>query len=209
MPDYIFTNKWFQLHKDVWDGLIPKVAPKSILEIGSFEGQSACYLIENVAVNHPIELVCIDSFEGGVEHQDDGVQPYDMGEVEKRFHHNIQLAIENCPNPVTFELRKGHSYQQLCKMITEGREQSFDLIYVDGSHLACDVLSDAVLAFYLLKVGGVIIFDDYLWYEKLKTGKDILRAPKPAIDAFTNLYAKKIDIYRAPLYQFYVRKNLP
>ena len=38
---------------------------------------------------------------------------------------------------------------------------NFDLIYIDASHYAPDVLSDAVLAFKLLKPGGILIFDDY------------------------------------------------
>jgi hypothetical protein len=33
----------------------------------------------------------------------------------------------------------------------------------DGSHRARDVLEDAVLSWPLLKVGGIMLFDDYLW----------------------------------------------
>ena len=52
----------------------------------------------------------------------------------------------------------------LSKMIaTQIPEQTFDLIYIDGAHT---YLHDA-LAFFmcdrLLKVGGIILFDDYLW----------------------------------------------
>jgi hypothetical protein len=67
-------------------------------------------------------------------------------------------------------------------------------------------LLDAILSFRLLRVGGVIAFDDYLWSEELESGRDPLRCPKPAIDAFTNLYLRKIDILSAPLYQMYVTK---
>lgn len=38
---------------------------------------------------------------------------------------------------------------------------SFDLIYVDGGHSAADVLADAILSFSLLRVGGILVFDDY------------------------------------------------
>ena len=37
---------------------------------------------------------------------------------------------------------------------------SVDVAYIDGSHRACDVLTDAVLSWPLLKVGGMIVFDD-------------------------------------------------
>lgn len=38
---------------------------------------------------------------------------------------------------------------------------NYDILYVDGSHLAADVLTDAILGWGLVKVGGIIIFDDY------------------------------------------------
>ncbi len=68
-------------------------------------------------------------------------------------------------------------------------------------------LADAVLAFKLLKVGGHLVFDDYVWAEELPYGQDPIRCPKPAIDAFTTLYCRKLKILEAPLYQLYVRKT--
>ena len=43
------------------------------------------------------------------------------------------------------------------------RVNSYDFVYVDGSHSTADVLEDAVFSFGLMKLGGVIAFDDYLW----------------------------------------------
>ena len=54
--------------------------------------------------------------------------------------------------------------------------------------------------------GGIIGFDDYLWQEPLPYGTDLLRCPKLAIDAFTNIYARKTRIMLAPLYWLYVQK---
>jgi len=42
-------------------------------------------------------------------------------------------------------------------------EPTFDFIYIDGDHTAEGVLQDAVLAWRLLKAGGIMAFDDYLW----------------------------------------------
>eukprot|EP00619_Florenciella_sp_RCC1007_P001097 CAMPEP_0205923184 /NCGR_PEP_ID=MMETSP1325-20131115/15777_1 /ASSEMBLY_ACC=CAM_ASM_000708 /TAXON_ID=236786 /ORGANISM="Florenciella sp., Strain RCC1007" /LENGTH=134 /DNA_ID=CAMNT_0053291351 /DNA_START=5 /DNA_END=409 /DNA_ORIENTATION=+ len=39
--------------------------------------------------------------------------------------------------------------------------EMFDFIYVDAGHRAVDVMADAILALRLLKVGGVLAFDDY------------------------------------------------
>ena len=63
----------------------------------------------------------------------------------------------------------------------------------------------------LLKKNGVIAFDDYLWQEqlpqeKLPYGTDPIRCPKIAIDAFTNIYCRKLRIISIPLHQLYVQK---
>ena len=54
----------------------------------------------------------------------------------------------------------GTSENKLIELINKG--VLADLIYIDGSHLAKDVLSDAILSWKLLKPSGVMIFDDYL-----------------------------------------------
>jgi len=38
---------------------------------------------------------------------------------------------------------------------------AFDFIYIDGDHSSSQVLTDAVLAFRLLRTGGIMAFDDY------------------------------------------------
>ncbi|QQC63091.1 class I SAM-dependent methyltransferase [Paraburkholderia ginsengisoli] len=207
MTSYQFTNTWFDtLAKGVWDRLITHYAPARILEIGSYEGASARYLIDALAPRQPIELHCIDTWEGGVEHQPGGDAPADMSAVEARFHHNVRLAAGKYPDRVRVTVHKGYSDECLARLLADGKKGYFDFVYVDGSHQAADVLADAVLGFRLLKVGGIIAFDDYLWSEQLPSGKDPLRCPKPAIDAFVNLNFRKLEVLSAPLYQLYVRK---
>ena len=64
----------------------------------------------------------------------------------------------------------------------------------------------AILCFKLLKKEGILVFDDYLSQEKLPYKTDPTRCPKLAIDAFTNIYFRKIRIIGAPLGQLYVKK---
>ncbi len=208
MSDYQFTTTWFNdAAKNVWDQLIPKIKPKKILEVGSYEGASACYLIDKLAGNDTeLELHCIDTWEGGIEHKLNGSAQADMANVENRFDFNIKLSSSNAKNKATVIKHKDFSDICLCQLICEGKKNYFDFIYIDGSHQAPDVLCDAVLAFRLLKVGGHMAFDDYLWSENLPYGKDPLRCPKPAIDAFININYRKINILPAPLYQLYIQK---
>jgi len=206
MPDhdYDFTNNWFK--GDVWDSLLPQITPTRLLEIGSYEGASACYLIEKLAISKGIELHCVDTWEGGVEHKAGGFALSDMPAVEKRFYRNTEIALTRVQNPVQLFVHKQYSDLALAKLISDGKQGSFDFIYVDGSHQAPDVLCDALLSFRLLRIGGVCCFDDYLWQELLPYGTDPIRCPKPAIDAFTNIYCRKLRIISAPIGQLYIQK---
>ena len=177
---------------------------KKVLEIGSYEGAATSFIINNV--NDCEEIFCIDTWEGGVEHGKMDAKSISMKHVEKRFDKNIEIAIKEAKSNVNIKKIKARSDDALINLLSEGKKNYFDFIYVDGSHQAPDVLLDAILSFRLLRVGGVIAFDDYLWSEELESGRDPLRCPKPAIDAFTNLYLRKIDILSAPLYQMYVTK---
>lgn len=206
MSDYVYSNNWFDTHKGIWDQLLPMYNPSKMLEVGSYEGASACYLVEKLAPSHPIELHCVDTWEGGIEHQAGGMAASDMNSVEQRFQHNIRLAVERSPNPVDLHIHKGYSDHHLASLLAKGMRNHFDLIYIDGSHQAPDVLCDAVLAFRLLRVGGLMVFDDYTWSETAITAKDPIRCPKVAIDTFTNIYCRKLAFIKAPLLQLYVQK---
>lgn len=204
--EYDFTAKLFEgTAKNLWDNLIPQIKPTRVLEIGSYEGASASYLIEN-AQSDSLELHCVDTWEGGIEHKDDGFAASEMNQVEKRFHNNTLCAITRSQKQINLVVHKGNSGNELAKLISLGFDGYFDFIYVDGSHQAPDVLLDAVLGFKLLKVNGIMAFDDYLWFEPLAYGLDPVRCPKMAVDAFTNSYCRKLRILQAPLYQIYVKK---
>lgn len=201
--EFVFTSNWFQHGaRYIWDQMIPLIDPTTILEVGCYEGASTCYLIESLAQHHPIEIHCVDSWAGGVEHEGTN-----MAAVESRFQHNLTLAIAHAPHQVDLAVHKGFSDQGMVRLLATGKLNYFDFIYIDGSHQAPDVLSDAVLGFKLLKIGGVMAFDDYIWQEILPYGKDPLRCPKPAIDAFVNINMRKLDIVPAPIGHFYVRKT--
>ena len=77
-PQYEFTNDWFSQTASlpVWRQLISQNKPRRILEIGSFEGRSTSWMIENCAPRSEsgLSIVCIDSWEGGVEHKAGGGQ---------------------------------------------------------------------------------------------------------------------------------------
>jgi len=206
MDSFEFTKNWFDGVRPIWDKIIPQIKPAKILEVGSFEGASTCYLIQKLAPAHPLEIHCIDTWKGGALIQNPP-SPEEMAAAEARFHANTKLAVAAAPNRVDLFVHKGCSDAELAKLLSGGKPNFFDFVYIDGSHQAPDVLCDAVLAFRLLKVGGIMGFDDYAWSENLPYGKDPLRCPKMAVDAFTNVYFRKIEILPAPVSQFYIQKT--
>jgi predicted O-methyltransferase YrrM len=201
---YELSNTWFDPHRAEWDTFLARYKPQTLLEIGSYEGASACYLIDTLARDAAIELHCVDTWEGSVEHTNDSPP---MSLVEERFQRNTALAIQSAVHPVNLVVHKGESGVVLPELIAAKMQERFDLIYIDGSHRAPDVLFDAVVAFKLLKPGGLMIFDDYLWHDPSIASFDPLRNPKIAIDAFTNVYGEAIKIQRAKLSQLYITKR--
>jgi predicted O-methyltransferase YrrM len=207
MSNYEFTTDWFSKNIPTWDYLVKKISPvKKILEIGSFEGMSTVWLINNVFKNSQAgEIFCVDTWEGGVEHDS-----LNMSAVEMRFEKNIELAkAESQCNAAIVKL-KGRSQDILSDLLSKEHRQSFDFIYVDGSHECADVLTDLVLSYHLCRSGGVIVCDDYLWSMETHGNEDLLNQPKLAIDSFVNCYRRKVSILSgAPLYQLYLQKTSP
>ena len=70
-------------------------------------------------------------------------------------------------------------------------KDTFDFIYIDGSHTAYDVLQDAVLTHPLLKVGGVLIFDDFGW--KDPNNLHPTNSPELGVICFCNAYELSYD----------------
>ena len=194
MSEYQFTQDWFKWSPPVWQQLIQHLpSRKNFLEIGSFEGRSAVWIIENMMEDGG-EIVCIDTWEGGAEHVNG-----EMDGSALRFEHNINTVREKYPERRVTKC-KGLSTQWLPAITQE--KYSFDFIYIDGSHIAKDVLTDACMSWPLLKRGGFMVFDDYMWKPP---GFTLLDRPKFAVDVFTTLFENELVIAYSG-YQLIVRK---
>ncbi len=199
--EYEFTLDWFSRLIPIWEPLLARLKPARILEIGSFEGRSTCYLIETCSRTNHMEIYCVDTWEGGIEND-----KKTMPEVERRFDHNVAIAKTRAPHGATVKKLKKKSVTALAEILSSN-QPPFDLIYVDGSHQALDVLTDSIMAFQLLRVGGVMIFDDYLWSWDPEGKQDTLNMPKAAIDSFINLFQRKLRVISGlPIYQLYIEK---
>ena len=200
------TQDYFKQNMPMWESIFFQrlkwnpSTKRNVLEVGSFEGFSTCWIITNLLVNKESNMVCIDTFEGGNEHKLIG-QEYMHG-VRERFFNNIKETnrLES------IRILEEYSDLGLLKLIHED-DIKFDFIYIDGSHMAIDVLTDLVLSFRLLNNNGLCICDDYNWSPNL-SDFDLNQSPKMAIDSFSSIYSKRIEFIPIVNTQFaFIRKK--
>ncbi|EXX65132.1 SAM-dependent methyltransferase [Rhizophagus irregularis] len=177
MRNYKFTRKWFELHIPRWEKVLGGLKGKviNVLEIGVFEGRSTVWILDELFQKPESKLITIDTFENIFVNNDN----------ETTFRRNIKESGKE----LQVEIIKNNSFDALTKLNYEKR-MKFDFIYIDGSHIACDVLSDAVLSWNLLKDGGIMILDDYEW----DYFEEEFNNPRIAIDSFLKSYQQHLEV---------------
>ena len=173
------STDWSSTHFERWAELFAarREEPLEVLEIGSWEGRSALFFLHYLP---RARLTCVDTFAGGAEHVGDSPFAGELPHVEQRFRANtaefadrVRLLVE--PSRTALE-----------RLAAEGAR--FDLVLVDGSHEADDVLADAEGSWALLREGGWSVLDDYQWQEY----DDPRRTPKAGIDTFLDRHAGEL-----------------
>ncbi len=180
-----YTQDWFSYHEAHWSRHFGHLAGRpglQAIEIGSFEGRSACWIMQHLLTGENSRLICVEPFE---QYEDQ----------ERNFDHNIRVA--GCTDKIV-KLR-GRSQQVLPFLAGE----SFDFVYVDGSHLALDVLQDAAMCWRLIRPGGTLVFDDY---EHPLFPDSFDMSAGPAIDAFLSMLSGRYELMFAD-WQVALRKG--
>jgi len=182
-PGYVFTTDYVSWLAPTWEKHLEGFRAKNdvkILEIGSFEGRSAVWFLENILTHPTSSITCVDIF---------------SPRYEKLFDHNIKIS--GFSDKVL--KMKGRSESVAVRLL----EKSFDIVYIDGSHLAPNVLMDAVASWFLLKEDGIMIFDDYEW----EPDKPPEERPQIAIDIFLRVFRHQVELLHKG-YQVIVRKSV-
>jgi len=187
--EYEFTMDWVTSNVAVWEKVLAPFKGKPdvhYLEIGVYEGRSAVWMLENILTDPTARLT--------------GVDPFFTADYRDRCFANIERSEAS----EKAELITGYSQLVMRELPLE----SYDIIYIDGSHHKEDVLEDAVLSWRLLKDGGILIFDDYLYGTKAPStgGPTPTDVPKLAIDPFVHCFDEHFEVIHN-FYQLILRKK--
>lgn len=192
MSDEILNNDTSHGQAARWTKWIGHLAGKPelrFLEVGSYVGQSALWFLRNILTHTSSRLLCVDTWHAGED------MPYvEDDSLLTTFLNNIDSYRSSCG------IMRGKSQDVLPKL----EHDTYDFAYIDGSHTAANVLADSVLVWPLLKAGGILIWDDYLWELPLevypteltpqqKERADLLR-PKMGVDAFLACYEGQYEV---------------
>lgn len=179
---YSHTADYISGNLENWTRILGPCAGRGVkmLEIGSFEGRSTVWFLENILTEQGAEITCVDVFS----------EP----RWELRFDHNIRVS------GLGGKVRKLKGRSE--DLLPELPRASYDIIYVDGSHEAGAVLMDALLSWTLLKPGGLLLFDDYRWEPEKKSSQ----RPQMAIDLFLESFAGRFELVHQD-YQVVIRKK--
>ena len=136
---------------------------KNILEVGSYEGRSAIFFLKNFSDS---KITCVDTWVGSDEHSN-----VNFKLIEKNFDFNTSFYQSNnilMKHKMTSNefFKKNYKY--------------FDLIYVDGDHSSDQVKIDLINSWNVLKNGGFLVLDDYMWWYY----KDLKKNPSTPINNF-------------------------
>lgn len=175
---------WHKRHIPTWRKVLAPLLevqasrPVSVLEIGCYAGHSASWIARELLEHPDSRLTCID--------------PWSVADAIPRLADRLGEAYAEFIARIDATGRG----EQVHVWITRSSEALpqflagvFDFVYIDGSHEAPDVLYDSVLALELLKVGGILIWDDYQW-----RGGAGVHAPRLAIDAVLEVHRERLRV---------------
>lgn len=150
------------------------------LQIGAWTGDASVWLMDNVLTHETSTLTDVDVWDLQIPPNYISLGGYDLTEIEKEYDRKTQIYGDKLIKAKS----TSHSW------LSQTHNKQYDFIYIDGDHAAKAVLVDGLLAWDLLKVGGIMAFDDYLWEHP----SDI--NPGIGIDLFLKLYGDKLEIIK-------------
>jgi hypothetical protein len=186
-----FPN-WFDGQKYNFEIYLPHLQDKPnlrFLQLGVYTGDASEWLLTNILTDQSSSLLDVDTWEGSDEAEHKSISFSNVYEFYKKRmepYSNVRSVKNNTENFLRNCLIQG----------------VYDFIYIDANHTADAVASDAEYSWELLKKGGIMAFDDYMWGQDLPSHL----TPRPAIDAFLEKH-KGMYTLLTKEYQVWIQKN--
>lgn len=196
----IYSEHYFGGSTDYWSIALAEFVgrPVQALEVGAYEGKSTAWLLQHILTHPQASITVVDTWLGSDEHD-----PLQSSCLLETFLHNTQAYRGRGK----VQALQGDSKVVLRRLPVE---HTYHIIYIDGEHTARGVFNDAMLAFPLLHVGGILIFDDFLWDAPpvLQGGRRSTHwdSPLAGVVAFANLHGACLRV-ELLYYQVVFRKT--
>lgn len=135
-----------------WVDIIPEpTEPIKIMEIGTYHGANVCSYMKTYAKHSQTEVHCVDPW---LDY--DGYNEYNGKQAT-----NYSIFINNISKLDPSDLHKIHIHRGLSENVVPlFKDESYDIIYIDGNHEKRYVIEDCVNCFKKIKKGGWMIIDD-------------------------------------------------
>lgn len=156
-----FGENWFS-YPQLYSKMVDEFSSGSIfVEIGSWKGKSSAYMAVEIANSQKdIQFVCIDTWEGSVEHQN----KEELQNLYDVFISNMK-PVEKYYRPIRLKSL------QAVNLFTDN---SLDFVLIDASHEYEDIKNDILAWYPKVKIGGVLAGHDY--YENNEFGSGVKKA---------------------------------
>jgi len=162
LPEFVDLQGWNSDHK-IFDELVEEIQPKIIVEVGTWKGRSAWHFAE-ASAKIGSEIYCVDTWLGGIDHF---LSDKPQDDLRRDEHGTPQIYEQFLRNFVAHHAAgRIHPVRQTSvngARALASRGLFADLIYIDGSHEAPDVMMDMMLSREILEPGGIIFGDDADW----------------------------------------------
>lgn len=160
-------QSWESANSGIFGELITTLKPKTIIEVGSWKGVSACIMAE-LSAEHKTHIHCVDTWLGDAHHFISGTDklPRDQWGYPQLYHQfltNVKMAGYQdriTPHPMT---------STDGAMWLRHKGITAQLVYIDGSHHVTDCYQDICNYWPLLDTGGVMFGDDYEVFPGVKS----------------------------------------
>jgi len=156
-----FGENWFN-YQGLYSEMVKKFSSGShFVEVGSWKGKSSSFMaVEIINSGKQILFDCVDTWEGGKEHQGDSC----ISRLFEIFQENME-PLEGYYNAIKMKSMEAVKLYE---------DESIDFIFIDASHEYEDIKDDISNWILKLRGGGIIAGHDYGFIDVKKAVNEIL-----------------------------------